>query len=77
MVLRQGLKPVTAGLLIGLATAALSVGALRSMLHQTRPLDPVTFVVVAVLLSGCATIVCLLPALRASRIDPAATLRGE
>ncbi len=77
MVLLQGLKPVTEGLLLGLVVAGLSVGALRSMLHQIRALDPLTFITVAVLLLASAMAACLVPAFRASRIDPAVILRGE
>jgi ABC-type lipoprotein release transport system permease subunit len=77
MVLRQGMRPALGGIAAGLAAAALSAGTLRSQLHQVKPLDPWSFAAAACLLLACALAACALPAWRASRIDPAATLRSE
>jgi len=76
MVLAQGLRPVGAGLVAGVAIAMLSVNTLRSMLFEIGTLDPITFAGAIVALAVCATSACLGPAWRASRIDPTATLRG-
>jgi len=77
LVLGQGMRPAVAGLAAGLLVAALSVGVLRTLLHEVRTLDPGTFVVAAIVLLASASAACFVPAWRASRIDPAATLRTE
>ena len=77
LVLAQGLRPVAAGLAVGLGLAAGSVGALRSLLFEVQAIDPATFAAAAAVLAGCAVGACLLPAWRAARIDPAGILRGE
>ncbi len=77
LVLGQGMRPALAGLAAGLVTAALSVGLLRSLLHGVRALDPGTFAAATALLLAATSAACLLPAWRAARIDPAATLRTE
>jgi putative ABC transport system permease protein len=77
MVLAQGLRPVVIGLLIGLGLAAISVRALQSMLYGVEAFDPVSFVGAGAVLAACAVSACLLPAWRAARIDPAATLRAD
>lgn len=77
MVLVQGLAPVVVGLAAGLFAAGLSVGALGSLLYDVTALDPLTFGTAAMLLGTCALLTCLLPAFRASKIEPAAALRNE
>jgi len=76
LVLVNGLRPVAAGLFAGALLAAVSVGALESMLYGVRPLDAVTFLGAAAALAACAVLACLIPAARAARIDPATTLRN-
>jgi predicted permease len=76
MVLAQGLRPVAFGLVAGLALALLSVDTLHSMLYEIAALDPLTFGLATVTLAVCAVTACLGPAWRASRVDPAVTLRG-
>jgi predicted lysophospholipase L1 biosynthesis ABC-type transport system permease subunit len=77
MVLGQGMRPAVAGLVAGLFVAALSVGVLRTLLHGVRTLDPETLAAAAVVLLASTIAACFVPAWRASRIDPAATLRTE
>jgi ABC-type lipoprotein release transport system permease subunit len=77
LVLGQGLRPAVAGLVTGLAVAALSAGALRTLVHGVRTLDPGTFLGVAAVLLASAVAACFVPAWRASRIEPAATLRTD
>jgi predicted permease len=77
MILRQGLRPVAAGLLVGLAVAAASAQVLASLLYGITARDPGTFGAVTAVLAASALAACLLPAWRASRIDPAVTLRTE
>jgi ABC-type antimicrobial peptide transport system permease subunit len=76
-VLSIGLRPVLVGSLLGLAGAVAATRALRSQLFETSPLDPAVFAVVVPLLLCAALTACLIPARRATRIDPAVTLRAE
>lgn len=77
MVVLQGLRPVLAGLAVGLA-GALSVGRfLASELYGVTPSDPVTLATVTVLLLAVALCACWVPARRAARIDPLRALRCE
>ncbi|MCX6956015.1 MAG: ABC transporter permease [Verrucomicrobia bacterium] len=77
LILRSGLRLVALGLLLGLALAA-GVGRLMaSLLYQVQPLDPLLYAAVTALFALIATLACLLPALRASRIDPLVALRAE
>ncbi len=75
LVLAQGLRPVAAGLLVGVFVAANLVQMLESMLFGIDALDPATFAAGAIVLALFATLACLIPARRASRIDPITTLR--
>ena len=75
--LLEGLKPATAGLLIGLPASAAVIRLIRSMLYETEPLDPLVFGAVAGLLLFVSIAACLVPAWNASRLDPMQTLRTE
>jgi putative ABC transport system permease protein len=75
MVLVQGMRPVAAGLALGLLAAAASAQGLRALLFQVEARDPLTFVVAAAVLSAFALVACVLPAWRAARVDPATMLR--
>jgi putative ABC transport system permease protein len=66
-----------AGALVGLAGAAGLTRLLRSQLFGVRPLDPATFAAATVLLAFVALAACLVPAWRASRVDPIVALRSE
>jgi putative ABC transport system permease protein len=77
MVLRNGLTLTATGLAVGLAFSAALSKVIESMLHDVQPFDPVTFFLVAVVLMVAATCACLLPALRATRVNPVSALRGE
>lgn len=76
-VLRQGMKPAAIGVVLGLTGAALTSQILKSLLFGIEPLDPVTFLFVPLLLLGIAALACYIPAVRASRTDPAIALRME
>ena len=75
--LRRGVIQITIGLALGFAGAFALSGALQRMLVEVAPGDPVTFGTVALALVGVATGACLLPARRASQIDPLVALRQE
>lgn len=77
LILREGMKPVVAGVAVGLPAALVACRLLRALLFGIGPTDLATFVLAPLLLVGIAGIACYLPAMRASRIDPAITLRGE
>lgn len=77
LILRRGLRLVALGLLLGLGVAV-GVGRLMaSLLYEVQTLDPLIYGGVAALFTVVATLACLLPALRASRIDPLVALRAE
>lgn len=77
LTLLDGLKPAGAGLALGLAGAAGATRAISSLLYGVEPLDVSVFAAVAVLLLAVAGMACLLPAWRASRVDPIVALRYE
>jgi predicted permease len=77
MVLRQGLAPVLAGLIAGVAGALALGQLLRSLLFEVSPADPLTIGAVVVVLAGMAALACTLPARRATRVDPMSALRYE
>ena len=75
LVLREGMTPVAIGILIGLGGAALLARVMRTLLFEVDPFDPVTFLAVASALACVGLIACYVPARRATRVDPALTLR--
>jgi len=77
MVVGGGSIPVFAGIGLGLGGAAGLTRFIRSMLFATDPLDMTTMATVALLLLSVALIACLVPAWRASRVDPMSVLRQE
>jgi putative ABC transport system permease protein len=77
LVLFDGLRPALLGLILGWAVSAGATQLLRSMLYGTGPLDPATFAAAATLLVAVAALACLIPAWRASRIEPMQALRTE
>jgi predicted permease len=77
LMLGDGLRPAVYGLVLGLAVSTGAVRLIQSMLYGTRPLDPAIFAAVAATLLVVAALACLVPAWRASRIDPMQALRTE
>jgi putative ABC transport system permease protein len=77
MVLTGGLAPAAIGLIIGLAGSLALSRAIASFLYETSPVDPVIYASVTLLLLVVATVACLAPAKRASRVDPMSALRHE
>jgi hypothetical protein len=77
LVLRKGLILTTVGLTLGLAGAAAVTRALQGMLFGITPLDPLTFVAVAVVFGFVTTLASYVPARRATKVDPMVALRTE
>ena len=76
-ILRRGLMLTTLGLGIGLVSAWLGVGTMRTLLFEVQPDDPRTFAAVTALLLTVTSIASWVPARRATRIDPITALRME
>jgi putative ABC transport system permease protein len=77
LVVRQGLALTGCGVVLGLGAAAAASQLLVALLFGVSPLDPATYSAVAALLTGVSLVACGVPAWRASRVDPASTLRAE
>ncbi|HVN17659.1 MAG TPA: ABC transporter permease [Dongiaceae bacterium] len=77
MIVIEGMKPALLGVAIG-ALAALATGrVVASLIYQVTPSDPVTFLAVSALLGMIALLACVIPAYRASKVDPVIALRNE
>src|SRR5882672_7719147 len=77
LILRQGFLLTLGGLAAGLAGAILLTRSLTSLLFEVKPTDPLTYTVVATLLAVVAIVACLIPARRATKVDPLVALRYE
>ena len=77
LMLIDGLAPAFGGTAAGSLLAIAAAQLIRSSLYATKPLDPAVFAGVIGLLFGVATTACLLPAWRASHVQPATVLRSE
>jgi len=77
LILGSGLKLVALGLVAGLAAAAGTARLIQSLLFSVEPFDPLIYAGVTVLFAIIAAIACVLPSLRASRVDPLIALRTE
>ena len=77
LVIRQGMNPVILGLIIGLAATFVIGRLLAAQLYQISPHDPFLLGIAAIVLAVAALLACLLPARRATRVDPIRALRTE
>lgn len=77
LVMARGMAPVAAGVLFGTAGAAAARTLLKSLLYGVRPADPWSLASALGFLVAAALAACAVPALRASRVDPASALRVE
>jgi putative ABC transport system permease protein len=76
-VLAFGLRPVVFGMAVGLTGAFAIARALRSLLYEVTPADPLSFGGVAGVLLLVSALACYLPARRAAHLDPITALRHE
>ena len=74
LIMRGGLQLVAVGLVIGVAGAAGAAQLMRTLLSNVGPLDPIVYGSVASFFVVIAALACLVPSLRASRIDPLVAL---
>ncbi len=77
LVVSEEMRMVLAGLAAGLIAALALTRLLETFLFGVPPTDPLTFGAAALLMLATATAACLVPAIRASRVDPVETLRSE
>jgi predicted permease len=77
LTLLDGMRPAVAGLALGLAGGAAAARAIQGLLYGVKPLDVSVYAGVAMILMAVACSACLLPAWRASRLDPVRALRME
>lgn len=77
LVLGNAARVVGVGAVLGLVAAAALSRSISAFLFGVKPLDPLTFASVAIVLALTAVLASAAPALRAARIDPAVTFRSE
>jgi predicted permease len=77
LVLRDGMRPVAAGLVLGMAGALTLSGLMRSLLFGVRPFEPAIVVLALLAFTAAAALACYIPARRASALDAVVALRQD
>jgi putative ABC transport system permease protein len=76
LIVKQAMVWTASGMAIGMALALAASRVLGSLLYGVSPTDPLTFGTVSLLLGGAAAAAAVIPAWRASRLDPLVALRS-
>ena len=77
MAVKEGLKLVGAGMLLGVAAAFILTRVMATLLYGISATDPITFVGISFVLLAVAILASYLPALRATKVDPINALRAQ
>ncbi|MBO0862503.1 MAG: ABC transporter permease [Chloracidobacterium sp.] len=77
LITAQGMKPVAIGIAIGLMASFTLARVMKSLLYGISPMDPMTYIVISLLLTIIALLSCYLPARRVMKVDPLTALRQE
>jgi len=77
LIVGRGMKLTAVGVLIGVAGAAALTRLMHSLLFNTSATDPITFILIPIMLSLAAFFACYIPARRAAKVDPLVALRYE
>jgi putative ABC transport system permease protein len=77
LIVIEGMRPTLIGVVIGLAGALALGRVLANLIYGVKPTDPITFGAVSVLLAAVALFASIVPAYRATRVEPLKTLRDE
>jgi predicted permease len=77
LVLKEGLRPVALGLLLGIAGALALARMMQGLLYEVGAADPLAFVSATLILLGTGWVASWVPAVRSTRVDPMITMRAE
>jgi ABC-type antimicrobial peptide transport system permease subunit len=77
MVIGAAMRTVLPGLALGALLTVAASGTLRSMLYEMSPLEPVSLGLAVGVLAAAALVSCVVPAVRATRVDPIVSMRAE
>jgi putative ABC transport system permease protein len=77
LILGLGMKLTMIGLGVGLVLSFALTRLMGEFLYQVKPTDPITFIVIPLILAGVALAACWIPARRATNVDPLVVLRNE
>jgi ABC-type antimicrobial peptide transport system permease subunit len=77
MTVKQGLKLIGAGMLLGIGAAFILTRVMSTLLYGISATDPITFAGISVVLLAVAILASYIPALRATKVDPIVALRAQ